>query len=56
MKESREALVQVDGLKVHFDIREGFFSSLLSKEKQVVRAVDGVLFFHRERRDPVFGG
>lgn len=44
MKERREALVQVRGLKIHFDIREGFFSGLLSKEKQVVRAVDGVSF------------
>ena len=44
MKDIRETLVQVDRLKVHFDIREGFFSSLLSKEKQVVRAVDGVSF------------
>jgi oligopeptide/dipeptide ABC transporter ATP-binding protein len=44
MKERQETLVQVQGLKIHFDIREGFFSGLLSKEKQVVRAVDGVSF------------
>lgn len=48
MKDIRETLVQVDGLKVHFDIREGFFSSLLSKERQVVRAVDGVSFSIRK--------
>lgn len=44
MKDAREALVRVDGLKVHFEIREGFLSGLLSKEKKVVRAVDGVTF------------
>ena len=44
MKAARETLVRVDGLKVHFEIREGFFSGLLSKEKKVVRAVDGVTF------------
>ena len=42
MKDAREALVRIDGLKVHFEIKEGFLGGLLSKEKKVVRAVDGV--------------
>lgn len=44
MKDLSAPLVQVEGLKVHFEIKEGFVSALLSKAKKVVRAVDGVSF------------
>ena len=37
-----QPLVQVEDLRVHFDIKQGFLSGLFSEEKKVVRAVDGV--------------
>jgi len=42
MKQQAETLVKVDDLRVHFDIKQGFLSDLVSKEKKVVRAVDGI--------------
>lgn len=37
-----EPLVEIKDLRVHFDIKQGFLSGLISSEKKVVRAVDGI--------------
>lgn len=42
MNKVEQPLVVIDDLRVHFDIKEGFLSGLISKEKKVVRAVDGI--------------
>ncbi len=42
------SLITVDNLRVHFAIKEGFFGGLVSKEKKVVKAVDGVSFSIRK--------
>ncbi|MEG2503027.1 MAG: ABC transporter ATP-binding protein [Anaerovoracaceae bacterium] len=44
MTENNTPLLRVDNLTVHFDMKSGFFSSLVSKEKKVLKAVDGVSF------------
>src|SRR5690554_2239928 len=46
-------LVQAIGLTKHFPVRGGLLSSLLRREEQVARAVDGVSF--DIRRGSVFG-
>lgn len=37
-----QPLVKIEDLYVHFDIKQGFLSGLLSSKKKVVRAVDGI--------------
>ncbi len=37
-----DVLYRLEGLKVHFAIRTGFFDSFSKKERPVVRAVDGI--------------
>lgn len=39
-----QSLLRVSGLKVHFQCRSGFLSSLISKEAALIRAVDGINF------------
>jgi len=41
---SKNELLRVEGLEVHFAARTGFLAALLSREKALVRAVDGVDF------------
>ena len=42
MNKIAQPLVTIEDLRVHFDIKQGFLSGLVSKEKKLVRAVDGI--------------
>ncbi len=44
MSQQKDAIVSVEDLRVHFEVRQGFFSAFSKKEPPVVRAVDGVTF------------
>jgi ABC-type oligopeptide transport system ATPase subunit len=37
-----EKIVDIKGLKVQFEIKQSFLNELFSKEKKIVKAVDGV--------------
>ena len=39
-----ESLLQVKNLHVHFEVRSGFFASMVSKGASLIRAVDGIDF------------
>ena len=39
-----ESLLQVKNLHVHFEVRSGFFASMVSKAALLIRAVDGIDF------------
>jgi oligopeptide/dipeptide ABC transporter ATP-binding protein len=42
VRELSEDIIQVEKLKVYFDLKDSFASNLLSKKKKQVKAVDGV--------------
>ena len=50
---SPDVLVEAQGLKKYFPVQQGFVANLLTREKEYVRAVDGVDL--RIRRGEVFG-
>lgn len=43
-KEAEKALLKVEDLSVEFEIKGGFIGNLFSRQKKVLRAVDGVSF------------
>ncbi len=44
----RNVIVELKNLSVHFDMKRGFLEDMLSKEKKVLKAVDGVSFEIRQ--------
>ena len=42
MNQVVQPLVKIEDLSVHFDMKQGFLSGLISSKKKVVRAVDGI--------------
>jgi oligopeptide/dipeptide ABC transporter ATP-binding protein len=50
---SEEHAIEVEDLKKHFPLKQGFFKTLLSKQLPVVHAVDDVSFYIKRRE--IFG-